>query len=1259
MANLTKDNWLEEYLLTGLDRHSKFPFIAADEPNFQTRSHHDCRVCPQEGKEGHESYECGKMKAPLPAASTPRLWAFTTIQYLVSRISGDLFYPYGAISGFQYYGYASINFADRYGYKVVAVHGDNHEIIEIETDGDFNGTIYTEMRGNWGVPGRSFLGHGGLAPQPNDRIEPDGGSLLAGKVFGRVHKVIMTRSTVPKRALVYTDQNFEKLMEDNREDQTDPWTPSVSFIRQAGQLESWTPVVWPSEMKCQPRLITIPYADNEEWESGGDYEDGKVFLKRFDESDGRCAWPETDPAKTKTLQVWKIQKDPEPTEEEPNPEPAQWEDITGLCMGRLKMYSVGPGADLRGAYKTVLCLGKKNWNDEEDFTEIYDDETKAFRILYYPEVTDDFTGTNYCVPCGRRCAHSIRDMSESFYDMDDGEAHLPNGEEYYCGIRRTEEVVEITSGPNYGRYGIVNHKPALPEMFTADCSLYGVCPMFTPIDKAGIGTRPFTLDGGDANQILKQVVSGQDIAMIQLMPGYPLYYIRRVARPTIHSLTTGVPTSNPVEWSPNITFVQSGTVIVGGFETKVEEDEESSNYGETLDPLRGGAWDARQSFGDLTFPNMPGPGIFPTRIVDWISAKQDAFRRPFTDTTDKYKAQRYYEEDTSVRCGRLVDDGSSQGFGRGVSQAVRTIGADERFLLEALDLRDDAAGEDQERTETTFKWFATDQVGPFGFTYRIAITWKNLLPEGGQPRGQINEAKIVKVEASSGKVKLHLENQSRSWSRLKNVGMGNSFNEVFSFICGGGIVRPPDPLQIRSSETQGNSFGGITDWVSIGDSAVIDHEATGFADFNKMHFAVINAAAYDGDKAANFGSGQAQITSKDGLQNGYYKIPEDHFVLPNGQTGRATGAEITTIEDYEDDDTTFTFATTPPFRYYQWLKVQDSDEIIQVLWVDYANKQIGVSRGYHNTAEAIPTGKKLTLIRVWDDANKVEIEVKAGDSRPSDLATKEAWYDETNGRFYWSPADTGKYFAVAYYIDDGTLNVNPDKCYMEQYHYVFTEYVDGQLFNTAYFLTELTFERFMGTAPGGLPESKVFLEGSEVGITASNPPADDKYFLYYSEGVNGGNVILVFAAKHSGKNIRIGVANEAGQTNPFNMDVADVPEFATGAGWGLKMDTVELYDEHGWLSAQASVLIGKTVKFHRHEMILAPDSTIENFNITKWKEDNYLTQGTSNFLLVNGLATLYAKKAILDNMNQLWLEETTAWEEGDPEVEKRVCVELS
>lgn len=1264
MAKLTIGDWLEAYILIGLERLEKFPFIAAIADAFVTKPHHDCRLCPQVGKEGHESYECGKMTAPLPPESTPSLWAFATLQYLIHRLSGDLFFPFGV--GSSWYGQASINFADMYNFKVVAVHGADHSILEIEAGDDFNGTIYSEMRANWGVPGRTILQHAGLSPQPNDRVVPGGGSLLEGKSIGRVYKVEMNRHSVPKRALVYTDQDFENIMVDNREDQTDPFIPTVTFIRQAGDMESWTPVVWPSEMKCQPRLLTIPVLDNEDFP-----EDGRVTLKRFDESNGRCARPESDPEKPKTFQVWKIQKTPEPTEEVPEPEPAEWEDITGLCVGRLKMYSydstgekpgMGPnGADGRGAYKTVLCLGEKNWDDAEDFEPLYDENTVAFKVSYYPEVTDDFTGENYCVPCARRCVHAIRDMSNSFYDMDDGEAHLPNGEEYYCRMRRTYEIREVYTGPNVGRWEMVWHKPAKPEMFTADCYLHGVCPMFSPMEKGGIGERPFTLDGGDANQILKEMTNGQDIALVQFYPGYPFYYLQRVARPTIHSLTTAVPTSNPTEWSPNITFLQSGPSIKGSFETKEETDEESPDYGTTLNPLIGGAWDGRTVFNSLAFPAMPPPGIFPTLIPDWVSGKMDAFRRAYDDTTDKYKAQRYYEDDTSVRSGRIVQDGTAQGFGRGVSQAVRTIGADERFLLEAIDLRADQAGQEQDRNEATFTWYATDQAGPNGFQYRIKIVFKNLLPAGGTPKGLIKECKIMKVDTAGGKVVLHLENQSRSWARLKNVGMGNSFNEVFTFIAGGGIVRPPDPLQILSSETEGNSFGGVTDWVAIGDSAVIDFEATGFADFKDCHWAVMNATAYNGDKAADFGSGGTQIVSDKGLRNGYYQVPEDHFLLPNGENGRAVGAEVTTIEDYTDSDTTFTFATTPPFRYYQFLKVEDSDEIMQVLSVDYSNKQIYVSRGFggHTTPEAIPTGKKLTLIQVYSETEHKEIELKKSETRPT-LAAGECWYDDQAGRFYWSEADKEKYFDVAYYIEDGTENINPDKCYLQQFHYVFVEYVDSEAFiGKAYFVTELTFERFMGTAPGGLPESKVYLEGSELAITATDPPEDDKYFLFYDAGVNGGNVILVFAGKHSGKNIRIGVANEAGQSNPFNFDVAAVPEFATGAGWGKKMDTVELYDEGGRLSAQAANLVGKTIKFHRHEMILAPDSTIENFNITKWKEDDYLTQGTANFLLINGLATLYAKKVILDNMNQLWLEEETAWEEGDPEIEKRVCVELS
>lgn len=1181
MGKLT--DWLDGFKVTPVPRHSKFPALV-EPPNFSERPKNVCVTCPQQGKEGHESYGCGKLTEPLPLLHRVKVRAFSTLQYLLHRISGDLLFPYGATSGFRWEGAESVNFADRYTFRVLSAVGN---VAHVDTwgEGDIRafGT-HLISRGNWGVPGRTFMVIQGTL-QPNDRLVGDN-SILGGKICGRVRKVTINP---PHEATLEFDMDVSGLMVDNREDQTDPWVPTLTLIRYSGSPEQWTRVVVPSIMKCQKNFMSVKVEDLPE--------DRKLSLVRTDGSKGRVAeWEPATDERPATMQIWLRKAGVE-----------ELEEISSEAGQRLKGLMIGPGADERGEYDFVLCLGTKDHNDEEVFVDLITEDVEEVIVSYYSEVPDGYTGTDWCAVGSRRCVHAVNDASGSFYGMEDGEAHLSNGEEWYCAIRRTYEVVETIDG----RWRLKWSKPSGVENFTADCSLRGTCSGYSPINKAGEGQRSFTLHR-TANQIIKECTIGQDIGLIQYWPGYASYYVKRLGRPTIHGMTTMVPLSNPTDWSPNVYAV--GAHLVGGFETGPPPYGDSGTY---LNPLRGGVWDGRVSFGDLTFPNAPPWGIFPSQIPNWLTRK-DALRRTLDDSLDKYKHRRGYEDDMGARVSRGV---SPQTFGRGISQAVRVVGGDERFLLPKLSCADETAGEEQDRGDATFTWFDSNQVGPDGIIYRGLIKIKPLIATGKPPRGVVKTGKIVAAVMDGSELVFELENQVERWSRLRNEGFGNSWNETFTFRTGGKVFRPPDYLQIRSSETSDSSLGG-NDWVEIGDAAWIDLDDE---EFKKHRFTVTYGEAYDGTTEPDFG--QTSVFISFDPVGGYYQVTDEDMELENGEFGLPMVAEAQiTATPMTDSDNEFHFVGTVPFAVGQYLQVDGTDEVIQVYGLDIPNNRMWASRGVspHYPAAAIPGETIIRMVPVYEPWVGLVYSAVEGETKPADIPTESFWYDRKSVRYYFSPADVSKFVNLSLYMDDGTVPVAGRGRYIEN-HQIFHSNVDGHFYLYPVIDTNKTPSEFDGD---GDP-TKVFLNGSEVEVITTGTPSAGKA-LRTTDG--SGHVVLQFDRAAAGQSGRIEI--DPGASNPFMIDVADVPEFATGIGWGRKRARGKLRDENGWLASNVSELIGSNITFVRNEQVLSPDSA-PVVSYVEYQAEHYTDFLSSWVITDRGRGWIYLDTAAVNVLRSL------------------------
>ena len=1185
MAKLT--DWLDSFKVSPVPRHDKYPALVKP-PNFFERLKSQCVSCIQGGKENHDPYGCGKLTAELPLVYRVNIRIFMLLQYLLHRISSDIYYPYGAQAGFVFYGDKSINFANRYGFKVTSVVG---QTVEVETYGgsDIRAmAIFTIMKSNWGTNGRSFLTIYG-APQANDIAEPGSGCVLYGKLVSRLLKVTVSDTDFSKATFVF-EHDMSGLLVDAREDQTDEFVPSVSLIRQAAEPEQWTRIVRPSFMKCQRRVITVR-ADQLP-------ADKKLSLTRSDGTDGRVADYEAAveaTGKPATMQIWFKRVAVE-----------ELEDVTATVVSRLKKDSTGPGFDGKGAYKSFLCLGTKDHKDEDSFTNLIDGTVESISVVYWAEVPDGYTGTDWCAVGSRSCVHAVRDESGSYYAMDYGEAHTESGEEYFCDVSRTWEIVETDDGKWRVKYSSVDGV----AKFTGDCSLNGVCSAYQPKHTASEGSRSFTLHR-TANQILKEVTIGHDIALIQYWPGYPYYYVKRVGRPTIHGLIGRVPTSNPTDWSPNVQIIQ-GSCMFGNFDTAPHPTES----GTILDPLSGAAWDGRVAFSSLTFPEAPPPGTFPTNIAGWTD-RIDALRRPIDNTIDPYFSTRYYEDDMSARVSRGVN---THTFGRGVSQTSRIVAADEKFFLPKLSCKDETAGQAQDRGECVFTWYNSEQTGPDGFKYWFKIEFKKLMATGKEEVGEITSAVITAASHDGfGTIKVELANQPITYSRLKNLGIGNTFNETFTINTGGGIFRPPDHLQIMSSETADSSYGGANDWVSIGDSVWIDMDDD---EFKAHRFTITGGGAYRGSTAADFGSGKIFVSFD--LANGYYQIPEaDLKMTGTDEIGNAGRSEATTSAAATASDTELFFSEDVPFIYQQFLQVDGTDEVLRVTGTDYPNKKIFVDRGVSSlhAAQPIPAGAIIRSVSVYEWASGKVYESISSETKPTSIDSGKFWYDSNAARYYFSALDKLKHVELSFTVTDESGVASYQNTKRVDNHEIFSIVVDGETYAFPVIDTDKTDAEFTGSGAA----TKVFIGDTEFTLITTGLPNGTNALKTID---SNSHVVLQFDDQYFGESGRLEI--DPGTTTPFNLDSpALVPEFATGIGWGKKHAVAEFKDEHDWCKDRIGDLVGKTIHFEGMTQVLSPDSTAELL-YTRYTEDAYVTASASTLQLDCGRGRLLGAKATLD-----------------------------
>jgi hypothetical protein len=1194
-------NWLSAFKLTGAEKDEDFPEISGF--NLKKIPAKNCISCVQRDKDGHKTFQCAIMTAPRPTYSAPNLTVLRTMQYLISTAN---YYAHGLYDlGYGESSEVSLNFLDSYTFIVESAVGN---VLTVKSDDLFSGQIWGVRRANWGVPGFSFLPRYGQLIQPGDVAHFGGGSFLDDGSEARVVRVTVDK--INKRATVILNRDVSGALEDVRQDQTSDFTPSVTFSRNAADPERWTPIVDPSEMKCFPRLVTIKAEDIPD--------SGIVELLRQNGTSGRCADPVTDPDKRKTFQVWRKVINEEITEE--NPEPYKWEDITAECLGRLKRYSTGAGADGRGAYKSVLCLRVKNWDNSDAFSDdIITDDVESIRVFYYPEVADGYNGIAHSVPCGRRCAHSIRDHSGSFYAMEDGEVHLSNGEEWFCRMRVTQEDYEITTGANYGRWGVRFHRPARTDLYTADCSLYGVCPMYQNIKDANIGDRPFTLDGGDGAVILREMLYGMDVQRRQFMRGYAFFGIKRVGRPSINFLTNSIPAENTDDGDGSITFPRAHSgAFVGDF--NVETD---SEIGEYLNPIFGGVWDGRVHFRELEFPDSPPDGFFSANIPGY-QTKKDPYGADYNGTTDPTKSVRNYDDDFAIRTGR--GDGAPLG-GRGFGSTARAISADESFVFDGLDISEDAEDVEQERIFGTFKIFKTIQtdIGS-GFPYRATITFKNLSPKNVSPAGSIVSGKIKTISVSGGIATIEVENKPQTYKRVVILGVGDVITETFSFFAGGGFVRPSDPYIIRSgSSVARNSHGNVTDLAAIGDGVKINYSPSGAPDFQNQIFPIMEAVAFGGSAEANFGG-----VSVDRFYNvigGYYQVPKSHLEVA-GVPGRPVALEIKTLGSHTSSDTDISVADVPAFASGQVIQCVETEEYLRVNYSDNLNNVINVTRGIssYKPATAIPDGSTFKLIEVYNETQEMAFEDSGGDSKPAEIESGKYWKDTEKNRYFISPLQHSDEITFSYYISDGIDLTVLDRSFvaMNQTPFNYYDPVEYDYHTFPSINTQLTNAEFNGTAtsPG------IYINGTSATTITTGIPNNSQVLKEISAG---GYVVLTVSRDNAGAELRINTPQETGS---FDLDIADVPEYATGAGWGKRRDKIKIKDDDGLLAAAGSSLIGRDIEVVRQEMIFSPDSEISSIRFTAQGTDEYEEIPSGNYKFRRGIGIIYLNDAAITLMRE-------------------------
>lgn len=1194
-------NWLAAFKLTGATRDSDFPEISGF--NLKKIPAKNCITCAQKNKEGHKTFQCAIMSAPRPTYSAPNLVVLRSMQYLISTAN---YYAHGQYNtGAGETSEVSLNFLDRYTFTVESVAGN---ILTVKSDDLFSGQIWGTRRANWGVPGYSFLPRYGQLIQPGDVAHFGGGSFLDNGSTARVVRVTVDK--INKRATVILNRDVSGALEDVRQDQTNDFTPSVTFSRHAADPERWTPVVDPSEMKCFPRLITVKVEDIPN--------NGIINLLRMNGTPGRCADPVTDPEKRKTFQVWRKIINEEITEENPNP--YQWEDITAQCLGRLKRYSFGAGADGRGAYNSVLCLKAENWDGSEPFDDnIITENVESVRVYYFAEVADGYAGIAHSVPCGRRCAHSIRDHSGSFYAMDDGEAHLPNGEEWFCRMRVTQEDYEITSIENYGRWGVRFQRPARTDLYTADCSLYGVCPMYQNIKDANIGDRSFTLDGGDGAVIIREMLYGMDIQRIQFMRGYAFFGIRRVGRPSLNFLTNTVLPYNIDDGDGSINFplAHSG-MFVGDFD--IETDEET---GERLNPIFGGVWDGRFLFGELTFPSNPPNGFFAENIPGYTT-KKDPYRADYNSTTDPTRSIRNYDDDFGIRTGRGNGGNTT---GRGFGSTPRAIGADESFVFDGLDISEEAEDTEQERIFGTFKIFKTIQtdIGS-AFPYKAMITFKNLSPKNVSPVGSVVTGKIKTISVSGGIATIEVENKPQTYKRVVILGVGDVITETFSFFAGGGFVRPSDPYIIRSGNSIArNSHGNVTDLATVGDGVKINYDPPGSPDFKDQIFPITEAVAFGGSAEPDFGG--VSVDKFFNVLGGYYQVPESHLIVA-GVPGRPISIEIKTLGSHTSFDTDINVADVPAFASGQVIQCIETEEYLRINYSDNLNNVVNVIRGISTLKPAanIPDGATFKLIEAYNETTETALADAGGDSKPNEIESGKYWKDEERNRYFISSLNAAHQITFSYYISDGIDLTELSRSFVagSQMPFNFYDPVESEYHTSPAINTQLTNSEFNGTAtsPG------IYINGTSAAMITTGTPNNTQVLKQIS---GGGYVVLTVSRDNAGAELRVNIPQETGS---FDLDIADVPEYASGVGWGKRRDRIKIKDENGFLSSAGSSLVGRDIDVVRQEMIFSPESEITSIRFTAQGLDEYEIIPSGNYRFRRGIGKIYLNAAAITLMRE-------------------------
>ena len=1138
-----------------------------------------CRGCAHTGN--HPTYGRAKFTQLLDEKYRPRLSYLRTLQYLVHRLAADAREPAGTQPGFLVHGCGNVNFTWSIGWEVLSV--SENTVTLAPLSGDPREQCIGQNRY---VPEETiyYCWHTSLGAgiQPNDLVTFGAPSALAGKMWCRVRRVTACDDT---GVTVELDHDVSQALWSTSLTEASPTIYATSW-RQSQPMEHWFAVIPSSYRKC--RKASRGWQASQLVSGGAWSNNGLVELTNSANASCAVAWPEgeipaTSRPATFTCRINGI-------------------DRSSDARDRVYVVKTGNGDDGRGAWASYLALGDEDPAGNPIEAPLVTPETfVSCRVVYWAEATEtDLQGNSWRIPCARRCQYSVRDFSDSAWGAPNGVATATNGEVWYCRLRKHATVTVEYDEEGRPTETVTWAQPTGIESYAPDCSLYGTCDCFAPIDRAPEGERPFTL-WNSFDRFMRELASAVNIKYTMTVPGLASYMnitLCRVLHPSIASLHGSYSLENPTGWHEKTWFPDWGAGYV------FDADEIEDELGNVRFALRNGIYnDATEDLSELGFGDIPEAGMLAAGLSGWTS-RADPLGSAYDDTSDPLAQNRRHWYRASYRVER---DSGAEGTGRRLAAYTRQIGADETLWCENVDLS--VLDEEQDRGDVTFTRLSTP-VTVNGTQYTGRLDVRPLITTGKTSvlvvAGEVADA----TDNEDGTVTVDLENTLQSWSYLRTLGGGNSWDEIVTFKAGGGFVEPYDGYKVRSYYHEDKTIGGTTNLAWIGDGVAFDLEVSGEYDATNQLYLVRRATAFGGGQDPDWGN---EVVTRWMTVLGFFQADADNLLVSTG-TLYGTDDDIVGIPavctaivnasaepggKFSSTATTIKLSTTDvdtgewsAFVAGHVVGVAGTDELMRVTGYDAEAHTIMVVRGVASTTPAdIPNYTVLTLRLVTrrDTGHEYEpLTQLGGDVRPETIDMLEFWVDPQTGRIYFSAADVGLKVQVGYHVAPGL--VLPDNGYVEDWivggaNPTRAGDLDGYTadwpYNGSCFLTDLDHDDW------GALDWVVWSERRETFGEVGTTPAAGQYQVAEDAA---GKMVLKFHMDDAGDRVRMRVETESAAVSPG--DVADVPGYGTGDEYGRNRDRIIVSDPNGVLAANVEALVGSPVRCYRGGLVLDPTQAV-------------------------------------------------------------------